>query len=303
MSNEQLKHTFVASSDLDSMPTANGRIFGFTDKAGMGYEVNNHRYRVLGGTDDTTNNKVTFTSYDTSTSPASLTDMPAIMQSNQTHGTLFSKLSIAMHNLRYLIRLIGSTDISSIGNGTITGAISNVDGRIGFKGTQAQYEAAVQQGLITEGMTVMITDDYSNSAVNAMYTITNNFEVTGDASKAYRVGEYMMYNDSLAVVTAAIAQDDELVIGTNIRLTTIGQSLTSQSAAVSGNTSSHGLLPLALSHESIPTGVEFTGTGPALVTFVYNHTYHVWYARCTDWDGNLMTNAEYSGTVYYYTLS
>ena len=226
MSNEQLKHTFVASSDLDSMPTANGRIFGFTDKAGMGYEVNNHRYRVLGGTDDTTNNKVTFTSYDTSTSPASLADMPAIMQSNQTHGTLFSKLSIAMHNLRYLIRLIGSTDISSIGNGTITGAISNVDTRIGFKGTQAEYEAAVQQGLITEGMTVIITDDYSNSAVNALGTITDDIEQPGNASRPYSVGEYMIFSNMFAVVTATIAQGDPLTVGTNIRLTTIGEVLT-----------------------------------------------------------------------------
>ena len=227
MGNEQLKHTFVASTDLDDMPTANGRIFGFTDKAGMGYEVNNHRYRVLGTSDDTANNKVTFTSYDTSTSPASLTDMPAIMQSNQTHTTLFSKLSIAMHNLRYLIRLIGSTDISAIGNGTITGAISNVDMRVGFKGTQAEFEAAVQQGTITEGMTVIITDDYSNSAVDARGNITNDIETTSTASKAYAVGQYLIYNNQFAIVTAAISQGGTIAVGTNISYTTIGEVLAS----------------------------------------------------------------------------
>lgn len=225
MSNEQLKHTFVASDNLDSMPIADGRIFGLTDKAGMGYEVNNHRFRVLGPADDTATNKVVFTNYDTSTSPASLTDMPAIMQSNQTHSTLFSKLSIAMHNLRYLIRLIGSTDISSIGDGTITGAIDDVDVRIGFKGTTAEYQAALQQGLITEGMTVVITDDYSNSAVNALGTISNDIETESTASKPYSVGQYLLYGDQFAVVTATINQGDTFQIGTNIALTTIGDVL------------------------------------------------------------------------------
>lgn len=224
MSNEQIKHTYVSSTDIDTMPIANGRIFSLNDKSGMGYDVNNHRYRVLGSSDDTTNNKVTFTSYDNSTTPSSLTDMPAVMSSNQTHGTLFSKLSIAMHNLRYIIRLLGSTDISGIGNGTVTGGMSDMNSRIGFRGTQAEYEAAVQAGLITNGMTVAITDDYSNSAIDAANTIAD--VETGTASRAYAVGEYVIYNNQFYRVKQAIASGGTFTVGTNIEAKTVGEVLT-----------------------------------------------------------------------------
>lgn len=43
---------------------------------------------------------------------------------------IIGKVSLAIKNIKTLITLIGNTDISSIGNGTVTGAISDVNGKL-----------------------------------------------------------------------------------------------------------------------------------------------------------------------------
>lgn len=45
-------------------------------------------------------------------------------------GGIIGKVSLAIKNIKTLITLIGNTDISSIGNGTVTGAISDVNGKL-----------------------------------------------------------------------------------------------------------------------------------------------------------------------------
>lgn len=45
-------------------------------------------------------------------------------------GGIIGKVSLAIKNVKTLISLIGNTDISSIGNGTVTGAISDVNGKL-----------------------------------------------------------------------------------------------------------------------------------------------------------------------------
>lgn len=49
-----------------------------------------------------------------------------VMQSKEEHKSLFGKISTMMKNVRYLYRLLGTTDISSIGDGTITDAIKKL---------------------------------------------------------------------------------------------------------------------------------------------------------------------------------
>ena len=224
MSNEAVKHKYVSSANEPDMPIVNGQIICTNDKAGLSYDVGNHRFTMLSPTGDTQNNKVVYTSSDTA-NPTSLADMPAPMLSNQTHSTLFGKLSIAMRNLRYLISLIGSTDISGMDDGTITGNIDDLHNRIGFTGTTAEVQAAIQAGIITEGMTVTITDDYSNSAVNAAGVLADS-QSSSTASRVFTAGEYMMYNNGFYKVTQDIASGGQIVVGTNVEATTIGAVLT-----------------------------------------------------------------------------
>ncbi|MCI8326955.1 MAG: hypothetical protein HFI37_04175, partial [Lachnospiraceae bacterium] len=65
---------------------------------------------------------VTFTSND-QVSPSEWTDVP-VLASDEKHSSIFNKISTMFKNVRYLYKMIGTTDISSIGNGTITEAVS-----------------------------------------------------------------------------------------------------------------------------------------------------------------------------------
>lgn len=71
---------------------------------------------------DTNNNSTTFTSAD-STAPTGWTNV-AVLASGEKHSSLFNKISTMFKNVRWLYKMLGTTDISSIGGGTVTGALS-----------------------------------------------------------------------------------------------------------------------------------------------------------------------------------
>jgi hypothetical protein len=71
-------------------------------------------------TGDASNTTVTFTE------PTDL----AQPTTGEKLGGIIGKFSLAIKNIKTLISLIGNTDISSIGNGTVTGAISDVNGKL-----------------------------------------------------------------------------------------------------------------------------------------------------------------------------
>ena len=67
----------------------------------------------------------TFTSGDSLT-PTGWTDV-AKLTTGSTLGNLFGAISTMIKNVRYLFAKFGTTDISSIGDGTVTGAISTLN--------------------------------------------------------------------------------------------------------------------------------------------------------------------------------
>ena len=73
----------------------------------------------------------TFTSNDSETANA-WTNVAA-MQSEETHESLFGKISTMFKNVRYLYKMLGTTDISQIGGGTVTKAIQSHNTEIGKK--------------------------------------------------------------------------------------------------------------------------------------------------------------------------
>lgn len=102
---------------------------------------------------DTKDNTVTFESADTdedkfaggddvsavSEYPVRWTHMP-LLESGKTHGTFLNWISIAFKNLRYIGKFFGSTDISEIGDGTVTGALSELNSRMVFL-SEEEYQA------------------------------------------------------------------------------------------------------------------------------------------------------------------
>lgn len=69
---------------------------------------------------DSQDNTVTFTSNDSLTGDSTA---PELLTSGETHASIFSKVSTIFKNVRWLLSKIGTTDISSIGDGSITSAL------------------------------------------------------------------------------------------------------------------------------------------------------------------------------------
>lgn len=96
---------------------------------------------AVGG--DVAENTVTYTSNDSTT--AQDATPPAVMTSGEKLSSLFSKLSTFGKNVRWLLSRMGSTDISTIGDGTVTGAISALNSNLSKALFLKQF--AVKNGL------------------------------------------------------------------------------------------------------------------------------------------------------------
>ena len=81
-------------------------------------------------TGNSKNNITTFTSNDSTTGDSTA---PALLTSGETHASIFSKVSTIFKNVRWLLSKMGTTDISSLGDGTVTGALSTLNSNIGGK--------------------------------------------------------------------------------------------------------------------------------------------------------------------------
>lgn len=81
-------------------------------------------------TGNSKNNITTFTSNDSTTGDSTA---PALLTSGETHASIFSKVSTIFKNVRWLLSKMGTTDISTLGDGTVTGALSTLNSNIGTK--------------------------------------------------------------------------------------------------------------------------------------------------------------------------
>lgn len=79
---------------------------------------------------DSKSNVVTFTSNDSTTGDSTA---PALLTSGETHASILSKVSTIFKNVRWLLSKMGTTDISAIGNGTVTGALSTLNSNLSIK--------------------------------------------------------------------------------------------------------------------------------------------------------------------------
>lgn len=75
-------------------------------------------------TGDTKDNVTTFTSSDVADGQVTNWTSVTPLASGEKHSSIFAKVSQMFKNIRYLFKMLGTTDISSIGDGTVTSAIS-----------------------------------------------------------------------------------------------------------------------------------------------------------------------------------
>ncbi len=73
-------------------------------------------------TGDSKDNAVSFASED-SLIPAAWADVP-VLATGEKHSSILNKISTMFKNVRWLYKMLGTTDISAIADGTLTGAVS-----------------------------------------------------------------------------------------------------------------------------------------------------------------------------------
>lgn len=78
---------------------------------------------------DTADSVVTFTSSDVDDGSAASWTTVAKIDSGETHKSIFAKMSQMFKNVRYLYKVLGTTDISSLGDGTVTDAVKAIANR------------------------------------------------------------------------------------------------------------------------------------------------------------------------------
>ena len=81
---------------------------------------------AVGG--DTAENTVTFTSTDAK-NPTEYTDVD-VLASGEKHKSFLEKIATMFKNIRYLYKMLGSADISAIGDGTVTGGLSTLNSNL-----------------------------------------------------------------------------------------------------------------------------------------------------------------------------
>jgi hypothetical protein len=124
-------------------------------------------------------NTVSFESAD-STSPASWTDV-SVLTSGEKHKSLMNKISVMFSNIRHIYNnLLGTTDISSIGNGTVTGAISTLNSDF-EKAQPTELTATLSAGETTLSFTDgSISDTATIDVYSSTYGVSpKNMTVSG----------------------------------------------------------------------------------------------------------------------------
>lgn len=118
----------------------------------------------LDKTGDSTNVTTSFTSNDTTKDVTSWTDVAALT-SNEKHSSIFNKISTMFKNIRYMYKLLGTTDISKIGNGTVTNAIVTSNTELN------NFKAQTNMTTVIRSIDLL---EYVDSLSNGVHTFTIN---------------------------------------------------------------------------------------------------------------------------------
>jgi len=122
----------------------------YTDFADI-QDINDNMDTIDDAIHDTQNSVATFTSSDVADGSATSWTPVTKVDSGETHKSIFAKMSQMFKNIRFLYKMLGTTDISSIGNGTVTGGLSSLND------SSCHYEAlsTFANGWITNGTCLM----------------------------------------------------------------------------------------------------------------------------------------------------
>lgn len=130
---------------------------------------------------DSAGNTVTFTSSDVPDSSVTKDTgwtTSGALSSGETHESFMTKISRMIKNIRWLYKLIGTTDISSIGNGTITGGLSSLNDSLNAIGNIASSTAQT----LTVASGRWITFDTLTVIKTGKYIVTGDIDFSTNAN-------------------------------------------------------------------------------------------------------------------------
>lgn len=149
----------------------------------------------LDATGDSANNTVTYTSDDVADGSASAWETVQPLTSEEKHESLFAKISKVVKNVRFLYKLLGTTDISGIGSGTVTDIMSALhSGKFdkanvvnNLTTTTAGYALDAREGKTLADNVSTLNDAKANMAAvrtGSLHDITKsgNYYLTGNVS-------------------------------------------------------------------------------------------------------------------------
>lgn len=151
-----------------------------SDVASATLQINaiNNEILVPSGDAQKPTGDVDFTSSDTVYSPTS-SETVELLTASDTWSARMSKISKMFKNIRYLLKMLGTTDISSIGNGTVTDAISELNSKTFLRfvssGGASNLRLYNCTGTITGGLWYFRSEDDTsrNLIVSGRIRITN----------------------------------------------------------------------------------------------------------------------------------
>ena len=102
--------------------------------------VNGTEYGIEGAAGDSKDDTTTFTSSDVADGNATTWTSVNVLTSGEKHSSIFAKVSQMFKNVRYLYKLLGTTDFSGLGT-DISGALNNLEDII-VKGVETSSTAS-----------------------------------------------------------------------------------------------------------------------------------------------------------------
>ena len=126
------------------------------------------------------------------------------LTSGETNKSIFAKLSQMFKNIRYLYKMLGTTDISSIGNGTVTGGLSSLNDSLTKIATfEPGIDPAVWTGNYTNNFSVSLLR-YRMIIIWAEYNGQIMDSIMGPTSMFSNKPIYLGWNDGTLNARAKI---------------------------------------------------------------------------------------------------
>ena len=178
MANKTIHELSPASTMSGNYEFAVYDIDGSTTKKATADQILKTSSLLYAYDDDEPTGEVDFTSQDTTLTPSSSTSVD-LLSGNDSWSQRFVKISQMFKNVRYLLSKLGTTDISSIGNGTVTGALSTLNGNLNnlflIKDYTANYTVAANTaiGLYANNFNISTIENYTPIAVYGVSTDQN----------------------------------------------------------------------------------------------------------------------------------